>query len=47
MSQPTLPKTWKWAKLGQLCEITGGGTPSRSVGDILYLGNIPWATPTI
>jgi len=31
MSQPLLPRGWKWAKLGQLCEITGGGTPSRKV----------------
>jgi type I restriction enzyme, S subunit len=43
MSQPTLPRTWKWAKLGQLCEITGGGTPSRTV-ERYYQGHIPWVT---
>jgi type I restriction enzyme S subunit len=43
MSQPMLPRVWKWAKLSQLCEITGGGTPSRKV-ERYYQGHIPWVT---
>jgi len=40
-----LPSTWQWAKLGSLCQLYGGGTPSRKV-DRYFHGSIPWATPT-
>jgi hypothetical protein len=43
MSDPRMPGGWKWAKLGQLCEIVGGGTPSRTVARY-YQGHIPWVT---
>jgi type I restriction enzyme, S subunit len=40
-----LPKGWRWAKLGDICSVTGGGTPSRKVSRY-FTGSIPWATPT-
>src|SRR6056297_1359328 len=39
----SLPKGWEWKKLGEVCEVIGGGTPSKKVKDF-YIGNIPWAT---
>jgi type I restriction enzyme S subunit len=38
-----LPAGWKWAKVGEVCDLIGGGTPSKSV-ESYYSGNIPWAT---
>ncbi|MBD3328862.1 restriction endonuclease subunit S [Candidatus Peregrinibacteria bacterium] len=38
-----LPEGWEWKKLGEVCEVIGGGTPSKKVKDF-YIGNIPWAT---
>jgi type I restriction enzyme S subunit len=38
-----LPATWKWVRLGSVCEkITAGGTPSRSKKEYWENGNIPW-----
>jgi len=34
---------WSMAKLGDVCNIVGGGTPSKSNNDY-YGGGIPWAT---
>ena len=36
-----LPKDWKWVKLGEVCNTTSGGTPSRREPKF-YNGNIPW-----
>lgn len=36
-----LPDGWRWAKLGDVCHTTSGGTPSRSVPSY-YEGDIPW-----
>lgn len=36
-----LPEEWEWKKLGELCETTSGGTPSRKNPEY-YNGNIPW-----
>ena len=36
-----IPKDWKWAKLGEICRTTSGGTPSRGEPKY-YDGNIPW-----
>jgi type I restriction enzyme S subunit len=34
---------WSVKKLGDVCDIVGGGTPSKS-NDSFYEGDIPWAT---
>lgn len=34
--------SWKKVKLGEICEMSSGGTPRRGV-DGYYNGNIPWA----
>ncbi|MBD3668058.1 MAG: restriction endonuclease subunit S [Kangiella sp.] len=34
---------WEEKKLGDVCELVGGGTPSKA-NDEYYGGNIPWAT---
>lgn len=34
---------WEIKKLGEVCDIIGGGTPSKSI-EKFYEGNIPWAT---
>ena len=36
-----LPKGWKWARLGDVCDTTSGGTPSRGI-TTYYGGGIPW-----
>jgi type I restriction enzyme S subunit len=36
-----LPKGWKWARLGEICKTTSGGTPSRKVPEYFH-GHIPW-----
>ena len=36
-----LPPNWSWVKLGDVCETTSGGTPSRKYSKY-YEGNIPW-----
>ena len=34
---------WTEKKLGDVCNVVGGGTPSKS-NELFYTGNIPWAT---
>jgi restriction endonuclease S subunit len=34
---------WEEKRLGEVCNIIGGGTPSKK-NDKFYIGNIPWAT---
>jgi len=36
-------KDWEEKKLGDVCNIIGGGTPAKSTSKY-YTGNIPWAT---
>lgn len=36
-----LPDNWRWARLGQVFEITAGGTPSRTSSEY-WGGSIPW-----
>lgn len=43
MSQKQLPKGWEWKKLGEVCEIIGGGTPQKAKKEF-YQGDILWAT---
>ncbi len=38
-----MPAGWEWKKLGEVCEIVGGGTPSKD-NPQFYKGNILWAT---
>ena len=33
---------WKTVRLGDVCEIQSGGTPSRSKQEYWKNGNIPW-----
>ncbi len=40
-----LPKNWTLKTLGEVCEILGGGTPSRNEPSF-FGGNIAWITPT-
>ena len=35
--------SWKTVELGDVCNITGGGTPSKANANF-YIGDIPWAT---
>lgn len=41
MSKNTLPKNWQIKTLGEVCETTSGGTPSRG-NKSYYNGEIPW-----
>lgn len=45
MEKMIIPNGWEWISLGSLCELFGGGTPSRANNS--YFGNdIVWVTPT-
>ncbi|EEU7820684.1 hypothetical protein HEE87_001241 [Campylobacter upsaliensis] len=37
-----IPNTWAWVKLGDICEIVSGGTPSRDKIEYWHNGTIPW-----
>lgn len=38
-----MKKNWEEKKLGEVCEVIGGGTPSKT-NKKFYNGEIPWAT---
>ena len=38
----TIPNSWAWVKLGDICEIISGGTPSRDKIEYWHNGTIPW-----
>jgi type I restriction enzyme S subunit len=38
-----LKKEWPSKPLGEVCQVIGGGTPSKGIADY-YAGDIPWAT---
>jgi len=38
---PELPEGWVWDRLGNICDTTSGGTPSRKIKKY-FEGNIPW-----
>jgi type I restriction enzyme S subunit len=40
-----LPPGWRWAKLGEVCQVIGGSTPSTGNSDY-WDGDIVWVTPT-
>ncbi len=40
-SRHGLPSDWERSKLGDLCDTTSGGTPSRKI-EAYFKGNIPW-----
>ncbi len=39
-----IPGDWKVSKIGDVCEVIGGGTPSTKI-DEYWDGDIPWITP--
>jgi len=41
----SLPKGWRWAKLGEICDVIGGSTPKTANPDF-WNGDIVWVTPT-
>jgi type I restriction enzyme S subunit len=41
MTAYELPNSWEWVKLGDICNTTSGGTPSRK-NNSYFDGNIPW-----
>lgn len=45
MEQWKLPIGWEWFQLGDLCDLIGGGTPSRANSNY-FDGDIVWVTPT-
>lgn len=40
----TNPKGWPSAPLGELCDVKGGGTPSKQ-NPAFWIGEIPWVSP--
>lgn len=40
-----IPATWVWARIGQITDIVGGGTPRTNEPRFWEGGNIPWLTP--
>ena len=41
-----LPEGWKRVRLGEICNVSGGGTPSKSVDEYWNNGTITWFSPT-
>ena len=41
----SVPDNWVWVKLGDICRVVGGGTPSTSAKEYYEDGEIPWITP--
>ena len=44
-SSPSIPHGWELARLGDVAEVVGGSTPSRSQPDF-WGGEIPWVVPS-
>lgn len=42
-----LPQGWEWVRLGEVGNITSGGTPKTSEKSYWIDGNIPWITPAV
>lgn len=40
-----LPEGWRWARLGEVCNVVGGSTPDTN-NSAYWGGEIAWATPT-
>ncbi len=40
-----LPDGWRWVRLGEVCRVIGGSTPSSNVEEY-WGGDIVWVTPT-
>lgn len=45
-SETGLPEGWKCISLGEACDVSGGGTPSRAAPEFWDGGEITWFTPT-
>jgi len=45
-SETGLPEGWEKTTIGQVCTISGGGTPSTEVDEYWNNGNIAWFSPT-
>ncbi len=40
-----LPDSWSWVRLGEICNLIGGGTPSTKNSEYFDTDGIPWLTP--
>lgn len=40
---PALPEGWAWARVGEIYDIVGGGTPSTAIAEY-WEGDTPWIT---
>ncbi len=40
-----LPEGWRWARLGDVCDVIGGSTPDTN-NPLYWSGEIAWVTPT-
>src|SRR5689334_18968978 len=40
----TIPRTWRWEKIGSVAKVVGGGTP-RTDHPEYFGGDVPWITP--
>lgn len=41
-----LPEGWEKVRIGEICDVSGGGTPSKSVDEYWNNGDITWFSPT-
>lgn len=41
-----LPEGWERKKIGNVCTVSGGGTPSKAISDYWDKGTITWFSPT-
>lgn len=39
------PQSWRWATIGEVAQVVGGGTPSTGDPTNFVSGGIPWITP--
>ena len=44
-SKAQIPKGWRLVRLGDVAEVVGGSTPSRT-NDEFWSGNVPWVVPS-